>query len=220
MTEQLSAIAARIVERAATGRIAVLLRRNGQVTSLLAALPHVERIVEEDGAELVGVYSGAVDPDQVIDDIEWAAGRGDSGPKRPRPAVATRQAPASVRRRGHNRVDHTGERYGSLVIDRDVDPDPSGNRRFWCKCDCGNECVVALRNLRHKHWPKTHCGCQRRRPRRTAPATEKPAGAHSPPALVGELDQAINQLQALAAGLYEALERLRALRKDASREAA
>jgi hypothetical protein len=51
----------------------------------------------------------------------------------------------------------TGLRFGRLTIIGYAGPDKRGASSFACKCDCGNECVVMLRNLRCKR--TTSCGC-------------------------------------------------------------
>lgn len=56
-----------------------------------------------------------------------------------------------------------GERYGRLTIIREVEPAGSSNKRvrqFLCKCDCGNEVVCRLPNL--KSGTTKSCGCYRK----------------------------------------------------------
>lgn len=57
-----------------------------------------------------------------------------------------------------------GERYGRLTIIREVEPaiEPSGKRvrTVICKCDCGNDTIVRLHNLRHG--TVKSCGCYKR----------------------------------------------------------
>ena len=56
-----------------------------------------------------------------------------------------------------------GERYGRLTIIREVEPDGSSHkrvRRFLCRCDCGNEIICRLPNL--KSGTTKSCGCYRK----------------------------------------------------------
>lgn len=53
-----------------------------------------------------------------------------------------------------------GDRYGKLVIVKEVES-PVKNRRFFlCKCDCGNEKVIRLDHLRDGR--VYSCGCSKR----------------------------------------------------------
>lgn len=56
-----------------------------------------------------------------------------------------------------------GERYGRLTIIREVEPAGSIHkrvRRFLCRCDCGNEIICRLPNL--KSGTTKSCGCYRK----------------------------------------------------------
>ena len=56
-----------------------------------------------------------------------------------------------------------GERYGMLTIVREVEPVGSKHkrvRRFLCRCDCGNEIICRLPNL--KSGTTRSCGCYRK----------------------------------------------------------
>ena len=56
-----------------------------------------------------------------------------------------------------------GERYGRLTIIREVEPAGSSHkrvRRFLCRCDCGNEIICRLPNL--KSGKTKSCGCYRK----------------------------------------------------------
>lgn len=57
-----------------------------------------------------------------------------------------------------------GERFGRLTVIREVEPKiygPNGYvRYFLCKCDCGNESVVSIHNLRNG--VTRSCGCLRK----------------------------------------------------------
>ena len=59
------------------------------------------------------------------------------------------------------RLDVTGQRYGKLLVISDapsyVYKDGSKQRMLLCKCDCGNEAVVRLNDIR-KGATKS-CGC-------------------------------------------------------------
>jgi hypothetical protein len=48
-----------------------------------------------------------------------------------------------------------GQRFGRLTVIREIEK--KGNRRFKCKCDCGNECTVRLNSLRNGN--TTSCNC-------------------------------------------------------------
>ncbi len=52
----------------------------------------------------------------------------------------------------------TGDKYNRLTIIGEVEQQ-GNNRRFNCKCDCGNETVVFLGNLRRNNHTTTSCGC-------------------------------------------------------------
>ena len=55
--------------------------------------------------------------------------------------------------------DPTGRRYDRLFVVRRVTNQPSsGNARFLCKCDCGNETIVTGAALRAGH--TRSCGCR------------------------------------------------------------
>lgn len=57
-------------------------------------------------------------------------------------------------------VDHTGERFGSLVAVQRL-PKYSKNQTYYkCVCDCGSEKIVLSSNLTNKH--TTSCGCYRK----------------------------------------------------------
>ena len=56
-----------------------------------------------------------------------------------------------------------GTRYGRLTVIEEVELRSGKPRMFKCACDCGNECTVALGNLRSGG--KKSCGCIRREKR-------------------------------------------------------
>lgn len=59
------------------------------------------------------------------------------------------------------RLDLTGQRYGRLVALRPAEK--IGRYTAWlCRCDCGNEIVVATRKLRNGHTKS--CGCMGKGP--------------------------------------------------------
>jgi hypothetical protein len=58
-------------------------------------------------------------------------------------------------KRRSNFVDLTGMRFNSLLV---LSEDHVDTKTFWkCKCDCGNETVVAIDHLKSGH--TTSCGC-------------------------------------------------------------
>lgn len=54
------------------------------------------------------------------------------------------------------RLDLTGNRFGRLVVVREVEK-AGYHRRYLCRCDCGNEVIVRQNNLRGH--TATSCGC-------------------------------------------------------------
>lgn len=42
--------------------------------------------------------------------------------------------------------DLTGQRFGKLVVTGQAESSARGQRRWICKCDCGNECIVLGNN--------------------------------------------------------------------------
>lgn len=67
-----------------------------------------------------------------------------------------------------NKLDLTGQRFGRLTVIKEAEPmvyrEASGRkrtlRRWWCRCDCGNNIVAIQTNL---HSGKTKsCGCLRK----------------------------------------------------------
>jgi hypothetical protein len=56
------------------------------------------------------------------------------------------------------KIDLTGQRYGRLVVIRLAAPAPNSNRRRWlCVCDCGNQAIARVSDIRSgRH---TSCGC-------------------------------------------------------------
>lgn len=63
-------------------------------------------------------------------------------------------------------IDLTGQRFGRLVVKERRGSDSYKSSLWLCKCDCGNECLVASHNLRTQHTQS--CGCLQRE--RTAEA--------------------------------------------------
>lgn len=55
-------------------------------------------------------------------------------------------------------LDLTGQRFGMLIVIR-LHERVKGQAIWACRCDCGNESMVRLGNLRRGH--TTSCGCQR-----------------------------------------------------------
>lgn len=56
-----------------------------------------------------------------------------------------------------NVVDMAGSTYGRLTVLKRVENDVSGNARWLCKCECGNEKIVLGRSLRTGR--TRSCGC-------------------------------------------------------------
>ena len=59
---------------------------------------------------------------------------------------------------------YSGDRYGMLTVIREVEPNitPCGTvqRKFLCKCDCGNEVVRSMNILIHSKSKVLSCGCE------------------------------------------------------------
>lgn len=55
------------------------------------------------------------------------------------------------------RLDLTGQRYGRLIVIRDVGKTKSGMTEWLCKCDCGKEKIICIGNLRNGNTKS--CGC-------------------------------------------------------------
>lgn len=55
------------------------------------------------------------------------------------------------------KIDLKGMRYGRLVAIESAGKTKSGNTLWLCKCDCGNEVIVSISNLRNGHTKS--CGC-------------------------------------------------------------
>ncbi len=58
----------------------------------------------------------------------------------------------------HPGYDHTGQRFGKLVVVGIAGRDPAGQKTFRCHCDCGHDIVVRGSELR-KPKPQQSCGC-------------------------------------------------------------
>lgn len=52
-----------------------------------------------------------------------------------------------------------GNQYGDLKVEALAEPTPSGNRRWLCRCKCGNTTVVLENNLKRLHTKS--CGCKK-----------------------------------------------------------
>lgn len=57
-------------------------------------------------------------------------------------------------------IDITGQRFGRLVAIKRVENSASGQTRWLCKCDCGNEIIVQRYALQHGNTKS--CGCFRK----------------------------------------------------------
>lgn len=59
------------------------------------------------------------------------------------------------------KIDMTGEKYGKLKVLQQSGVDSRGEKRWLCKCDCGNETFVGGYNLRNGSVKS--CGCEKPR---------------------------------------------------------
>lgn len=57
------------------------------------------------------------------------------------------------------RIDLSGQRFGRLTVIERAENSKGGKAQWLCKCDCGNETIVAGDKLRKKH--SKSCGCLR-----------------------------------------------------------
>lgn len=62
-------------------------------------------------------------------------------------------------RNRRNRRCLTGQRFGRLVVLGNAEPDKYGASRYLCKCDCGNEKIVGISQL--KRGTTSSCGCMK-----------------------------------------------------------
>lgn len=58
------------------------------------------------------------------------------------------------------RIEMIGNKYGRLTVISKSDPSMSGQTRYLCKCDCGNEKVFQAANIRNGK--SLSCGCIRK----------------------------------------------------------
>jgi hypothetical protein len=58
------------------------------------------------------------------------------------------------------RLNLANDRFGKLVVVTEAKRGRSGQTRWLCKCDCGNEVVVTTGNLRSGNTKS--CGCGKR----------------------------------------------------------
>jgi len=54
-----------------------------------------------------------------------------------------------------------GNRYGALTVVEQAESSAAGHRRWVCRCDCGNSCIVLGSNL--KRGTTVSCGCKKQR---------------------------------------------------------
>lgn len=74
--------------------------------------------------------------------------------------------------------DLTGRRVGRLVvIERTGGIDKGGSVLWRCQCDCGNEKIIASRNLSKQHHNVRSCGCLQNEARRRNLRNYGPYGA-------------------------------------------
>lgn len=58
-------------------------------------------------------------------------------------------------------IDLTGQRFGRLVVIKRIEnTGKNGQKRYLCKCECGNETTALADNLKRGH--VTSCGCYAR----------------------------------------------------------
>lgn len=57
----------------------------------------------------------------------------------------------------HNKLNIIGEKYGKLLVVKEVGRTKTGKIKYLCKCDCGNEKVVVINELRRGDTKS--CGC-------------------------------------------------------------
>lgn len=69
--------------------------------------------------------------------------------------------------KGHRKIDRVGQRYGRLLVRRDVGRSSNGDILWECECDCGNLTTVRASNLSRGN--TTSCGCFHRERQRTLP---------------------------------------------------
>lgn len=52
-----------------------------------------------------------------------------------------------------------GQRFGKVVVERQLESTTNGKRRWLCRCDCGNEYISTSDNLKRR--PMANCGCRK-----------------------------------------------------------
>ena len=57
------------------------------------------------------------------------------------------------------KADLAGQRFGKLTVLAEAESSATGQARWLCRCDCGNECTVFASNLKNGH--SVSCGCSR-----------------------------------------------------------
>lgn len=50
-----------------------------------------------------------------------------------------------------------GQRFGKVIVERQLESTDKGQRRWLCRCDCGNEYISTTGNLKCR--PMANCGC-------------------------------------------------------------
>jgi len=50
-----------------------------------------------------------------------------------------------------------GQRFGKVVVEQQLDSTAKGERRWLCRCDCGNSYISTTANLKRR--PMANCGC-------------------------------------------------------------
>lgn len=54
-------------------------------------------------------------------------------------------------------IDLTGQKFGKLTVIKRAENNKDGRSMWFCKCDCGKECIVRGKSLRNRH--TRSCGC-------------------------------------------------------------
>jgi len=70
--------------------------------------------------------------------------------------------PARRRKRGVLNDDLSGQRFGKFTVIERVENNSLGNRQWRCRCDCGNEKILATARLKYEQ-PHLSCGCSKHR---------------------------------------------------------
>lgn len=64
-----------------------------------------------------------------------------------------------IKKLPHNFIDLSGQKFGRLIVVSRGQNDKYGKTKWICKCNCGNEKIVSIRELKTGH--SKSCGCLR-----------------------------------------------------------